>query len=175
MRPKGKPSLMFISWKYLQEVCSRPQGRASDEHLSLAGLSPVWVTCQPHTGWTHLCICLDITFICHGHNWEQALHVWTCCSILGHSMGMTVVWALFFSFLFFSFLFSSFLFLTDIFFIYISNVIPFPSFPSENSHPLLPPPVHQLTHSLLPGPGTPLYWGIEPSQDQGLLLPLMTN
>ena len=30
------------------------------------------------------------------------------------------------------------LFLLDIFFIYISNVIPFPSFPSEN--PLSPPP-----------------------------------
>ena len=36
-----------------------------------------------------------------------------------------------------------FLFLLDIFFIYISNVIPFPSFPSEN--PLSPPPASQLT------------------------------
>jgi hypothetical protein len=70
---------------------------------------------------------------------------------------------------------SWFLFLLDIFFIYISNVIPFPSFPSEN--PLSPPvspcsPTHPL---LLPGPGIPLYWGIEPSQDQGPLLPLMTD
>jgi hypothetical protein len=37
------------------------------------------------------------------------------------------------------------LFLFDIFFIYISNVIPFPSFPSPN--PLSPPPAHQPTHS----------------------------
>jgi hypothetical protein len=36
-------------------------------------------------------------------------------------------------------------FFKDIFFIYISNVIPFPSFPSEN--PLSPPPVPQPTHS----------------------------
>jgi hypothetical protein len=45
------------------------------------------------------------------------------------------------------FLFSSFLFLLDIFSLYISNVISFPGFPSEN---LLSPslsPVHQPTHS----------------------------
>ena len=36
-------------------------------------------------------------------------------------------------------------FLLDIFFIYISNVIPFSSFPSEN--PLSPPPAPQPTHS----------------------------
>ena len=41
--------------------------------------------------------------------------------------------------------------------------------------PALPSPC-LLTHSLLlPGPGIPLYWGIEPSQDQGPLLSLMTN
>jgi hypothetical protein len=60
-----------------------------------------------------------------------------------------------------------FLFLLDVFFIYISNVIPFPGFPSENT--ISPPtspcsPTHPL---LLPGPGIPLHWGIEPSQDQG--------
>jgi hypothetical protein len=32
----------------------------------------------------------------------------------------------------------------DIFFIYISNGIPFPTFTSEN--PLSPPPAHQPTH-----------------------------
>jgi hypothetical protein len=36
-------------------------------------------------------------------------------------------------------------FLLDIFFIYISNVIPFPSYPSKN--PLSPPPAPQPTHS----------------------------
>jgi hypothetical protein len=37
----------------------------------------------------------------------------------------------------------SYLFLLDIFFIYISNVIPFPSFPSQNPFPLplLPNPL----------------------------------
>ncbi len=43
-------------------------------------------------------------------------------------------------------MFYEFLFLLDIFFIYISNVIPFPGFPSEN--PLLldpPPPAQQPT------------------------------
>jgi hypothetical protein len=44
-------------------------------------------------------------------------------------------------------------FLLDIFFIYISNVIPFLSFPSENplsSPPLLSPHAHQSTHSSWP-------------------------
>ena len=39
-------------------------------------------------------------------------------------------------------------------------------FPSEN------PPFHPLP---LPGPSVPLHWRIKPSQDQGHLLPLMTN
>ena len=33
-------------------------------------------------------------------------------------------------------------------------------------------PTHPL---LLPGPGIPLHWDIEPSQDQGSHLPLMTD
>jgi hypothetical protein len=46
----------------------------------------------------------------------------------------------------------------DIFFIYISNAIAFPSFLSENPVSLPPcPPIHPL---LLPGPGIPPYWGI---------------
>jgi hypothetical protein len=44
-----------------------------------------------------------------------------------------------------------FLFLLDIFFIYISNVILLPSFPSEKS-PIL------YTLSLLPNPPTPTSW-----------------
>jgi hypothetical protein len=73
--------------------------------------------------------------------------------------------------------FYGFCFLLDIFFIYISNVIPFPGFPSENPLPIpFPPPPCSPTHPLLlPGPGIPLHWGIEPSQDQGPLLPLTTN
>jgi hypothetical protein len=66
-------------------------------------------------------------------------------------------------------------FLIAVFFTYISNVIPFPGFPSENSlsYPLSPcSPTHPL---LLPCPGIPLHWGIEPSQDQGPLLSLMSN
>jgi hypothetical protein len=46
-----------------------------------------------------------------------------------------------------------FLFLLDIFFIYISNVIPFPGFPSKvplSHHPPTQP-------SLLPCPGIPLH------------------
>ena len=63
--------------------------------------------------------------------------------------------------------------LLDIFFIYISYVIPFPGFLSENllSPPTFPcSPTHPL---LLPGPDIHLYWGIEFSQDQGPVLPLM--
>jgi hypothetical protein len=66
-------------------------------------------------------------------------------------------------------------FLLDIFFIYISNVIPFPGFPFENLLPS-PFPCSPTYHPLpLPGPGILLHWGIEPSQDQGPLLPLMTE
>jgi hypothetical protein len=52
-----------------------------------------------------------------------------------------------------------YLFLLDIFLIYISIVIPFPSFPSENLLPfsLLCSPTH--THPLLVL-GSPLYWDI---------------
>ena len=38
------------------------------------------------------------------------------------------------------------------------------------------PSLCSLTHPLLlPSPGIPLYWGIKLSQDQGPLLPLMTD
>ena len=52
---------------------------------------------------------------------------------------------------------------------------PFLVSPQKNplSSPLSPcSPIHPLP---LPGPGISLYWGIEPSQDQGPLLPLMTD
>jgi hypothetical protein len=66
-----------------------------------------------------------------------------------------------------------FILFLDVFFIYTLNAIPFSSSPSK-SLPSLPPSPCSPTHSLqLPGPGTPLYWGIEPSQDQGSLFPLM--
>jgi hypothetical protein len=59
--------------------------------------------------------------------------------------------------------------ISDIFFIYISNVIPFPGFPSEN---LLSPP----TSPLLTNPPTPAStpWH-SPTQGQGPFLPLMPN
>ena len=63
---------------------------------------------------------------------------------------------------------NNFYFLLDIFFIYIENVIPFPGFPSRT-------PCSPTQPLLLPGPCIPLHWGIEPSQDQGPLLPLMTD
>jgi hypothetical protein len=66
------------------------------------------------------------------------------------------------------------IFLLDIFFIYISNVILFPGFSSENplSHPCYPcsPTPLPLICS-----GISLQQGIKPSQDQGSLLPLMSN
>ena len=40
--------------------------------------------------------------------------------------------------------------------------------------PLPQPPLPNLP-TPIPAPGISLYWGIEPSQDQGPLLPLMTN
>ena len=66
--------------------------------------------------------------------------------------------------------FSFFLFLLDIFFIYISNFIPFPHLPLKTS---IPSPHSLLTNP--PTPGIPLQWGIEPSQGQGPLLSLMSH
>jgi hypothetical protein len=64
-----------------------------------------------------------------------------------------------------------FFFKLVILFIYILNVIPFPSFSSKN--PLSPSPCSP-THPLpLPGPGTLLYWGIEPYRTMGLELELL--
>jgi hypothetical protein len=43
--------------------------------------------------------------------------------------------------------------------------------PQSTPHPISPPLLSSLTHPLLlPCPGIPLHWGIEPSQDQGPLL-----
>jgi hypothetical protein len=69
----------------------------------------------------------------------------------------------------------------DIFFIYISNITPFPGFPSRNLVTYSPsswlyegaiPPTHPLLHSF---PCIPLHLDIEPLQAQGLLLTLISN
>jgi hypothetical protein len=65
-----------------------------------------------------------------------------------------------------------------IFFVYISNVIPFPSFHSANPYPIPPYPASMrvLPHPLPPHCSRiPLYWSIKPSQDHGLPLPLMSD
>jgi hypothetical protein len=54
---------------------------------------------------------------------------------------------------------------------------PFLVSPLKNPLPLSPPtstcsPTHPLP---LPGAGIPQHWGIEPSQNEGPLLPLMTD
>jgi hypothetical protein len=64
-----------------------------------------------------------------------------------------------------------FFLLLDIFFIYISNVIPF----QETTYLIPPNPesVRVLTHPLMPScPGIPLHWGMESPRAQGLLFPL---
>ena len=49
---------------------------------------------------------------------------------------------------------------------------PFLISPLKAPYPITPPPVHPLPP---PYSGIPIYWGIEPSQDQGPLLPLMPD
>jgi hypothetical protein len=60
------------------------------------------------------------------------------------------------------------IYIFDIFFIYISNVIPFPSFPPKTAYPN-PFPLLQLPNppSPIAGPDFTLYRGIESSQDLG--------
>jgi hypothetical protein len=77
------------------------------------------------------------------------------------------------------------IFLLDILFIYISNVSPFPnSHPPETPYPIIPPLTsmrvypHLPIHPLPPPPPCShisLHWGIEPSWNQGPLLPLIPN
>ena len=67
------------------------------------------------------------------------------------------------------------IFLLDILFIYISNVIPLPGFPSKNFLSNPPPSASMrvfLHPLLLPVLAFPSVWGIEHSQDQAPLLPL---
>jgi hypothetical protein len=106
---------------------------------------------------------------CFGPGWKPEGHSNTCVSIL-QSLGDRCV----FCFILFFEIFINGYFLLDVFFIYISNVIPFPAFPSNPpSHSPSPrSPNHPLP---LPCPGIPLHWGIKPSQDQGPLLSLMSN
>ena len=78
-------------------------------------------------------------------------------------------------FLWANFITHFFFFLLDIFFIYIWSVIPFPSFPSKNPLSSSPIPLLPNPPTSILGAGIPLYWGIEPSQDLGPLLPLMTD
>jgi len=73
------------------------------------------------------------------------------------------------------------IYLLDIF-IYISNDIPFPGFPSISplSHTPLPTSLRMLplpNHPPFPPPlpDIPLHCRVQPWQDQGLLLPLVPN
>jgi hypothetical protein len=49
---------------------------------------------------------------------------------------------------------------------------PFLISPLKAPYPITPPPVHPLPP---PYSGIPIYWGIEPSQDQEPLLPLVSD
>jgi hypothetical protein len=65
-------------------------------------------------------------------------------------------------------------FLLVILFIYMSNVIPLPSFPFAIPLPIPSVSMRVLPHLLpLLLPSVPLWWGIDASQDQGHILPLM--
>ena len=50
---------------------------------------------------------------------------------------------------------------------------PFLVSPPKVPYPLPTSPCSPIHTVLLPNPSIPLYWGIEPLQDQGPLLPLM--
>jgi hypothetical protein len=49
---------------------------------------------------------------------------------------------------------------------------PFLISPPKILYPLPSPPAPPNPSTPIPGPGIPLYWGLEPSQDQGPLLKL---
>jgi hypothetical protein len=74
-------------------------------------------------------------------------------------------------FLFFYWIFSLFTFQMLSPFQVTPQKPPFPSL-SPCFYEGVPPPTHPLPP---PHPGIPLYWGIEPLQDQGPLLPLMPD
>jgi hypothetical protein len=78
-------------------------------------------------------------------------------------------WFMFFCFWFFL------PFLLDIFLYLYFKYYPLSWFPIQKPPSLSPSPCSPSHPLLLPGPGIPLHWGIETSQDQGPLLPLMTD
>ena len=66
-------------------------------------------------------------------------------------------------------------FFLDIFFIYLSNFIPFPDFLSETLLFHYPSPCSGTHTILLTCCAIPLHLGIQPPQGQGPLLPLLTD
>jgi hypothetical protein len=71
--------------------------------------------------------------------------------------------------------FLSLLLLVETLFIFTSNVIPFPGFPSKNPIPLPLFPYSPTQPLLLPSPGILLHWDIECSQNPGPLFPLTND
>jgi hypothetical protein len=120
----------------------------------------------------HMCTCTYVCGTC-ACVWHICLYVYVWCMYLCVSMwwwwglvGMcTHACVRAFLFLFFI---TYFLYLH--FKCYPLSLFPLQKSPIPSLLPLLPYPPTPI-----PGPGIPLYWGIEPSQDLGPLLPLMID
>ena len=109
------------------------------------------------------------------HEQERSFHLLISSSIISWETCWPFSYT---TFLFFYFFISGFVlfFCFLIFSLFTFQMLaPFLVSPQKITNLLYPSSCSPAHTVLLPGPGITLYWGIEPSQDQGSLFPLMTS
>jgi hypothetical protein len=111
--------------------------------------------------------------LAEGHFWYRYSGLWFPCPRDIIAPNSFILHLFLFPFVLPDLFFFSFFFFNQIFsFFTFQMLFPFLVSPPKTPYPILPPSAHPLP---LPCAAIPLHWTIWPSQDQGPLLPLMSN